>query len=403
MLMRRRCRSLAAGNGVAARRHRPVGRYTCIFLVAVAACGSPTIPITPPAPAPAPETIEHTVFLVGDAGAAAPGADPVLEALAAELSSRPSASTVVYLGDNIYPRGMPDSASPLRREAERRIAAQADVVADAGARGIFVPGNHDWAAGGRDGWDAVLRQERFIADRAMANLVMLPGGGCPGPAVIDIGERLRLVILDTQWWLQSEPKPMHPTSSCATDSPAEVTDSLRGALRSAGDRYVGVIAHHPLLSGGLHGGHFGLLDHIFPLRVLKSWLWIPLPALGSAYPLARASGISSQDLSGRLNREMRDSLTVALAVRPPLFFASGHEHNLQVLDGLSARHLLISGVGYFGHTSRVVYLEQSRYAAAKSGYMRVELVRDGRVRLAVLVVDAEAQVSESFSMWLAAR
>jgi len=42
---------------------------------------------------------------------------------------------------------------------------------------------------------------------------MLPVGGCPGPTVVDLGEVVRLVALDSQWWLQDGPKP-GPTSSC---------------------------------------------------------------------------------------------------------------------------------------------------------------------------------------------
>src|SRR5205823_13225770 len=143
--------------------------------------------------------------------------------------------------------------------------------------------------------DAIRRQERFVAARGDTRVTFLPGGGCPGPAVVDVGDRVRLVALDTQWWLQDGPKPQDPVSSCPTDSEREVIESLRAALGTAGRRAVVVVGHHPLLSGGPHGGHFGWRDHVFPLRGLKSWLWLPLPLIGSAYPITRESGILSQD------------------------------------------------------------------------------------------------------------
>lgn len=381
---------------------RPVDPWWLSGLVlTVLACQSSPSLVTPPAPTPETDAIEATVFLVGDAGKSAPSGDPVLSTLGAMVREDPGRVTVVFLGDNVYPAGIPPEADPGRDAAEQRLGAQIDVVDTTVAHGIFVPGNHDWAASGDDGWDAIRRQDRAIAERGRPSVVMLPGGGCPGPAVVDVGIRLRLVVLDTEWWLRTGPKPVGPGSGCTPNTVAGVMDSLRGALSVAADRHVGIVTHHPLASGGVHGGHFGVMDHVFPLRAWKPWLWVPLPVIGSAYPLARMSGISSQDLTSTAFGVMRDSLVSAFRVRRPLFYAGGHEHNLQVLDGEWVAYFLVSGGGYFGHTTRVVYLDESRYAEAESGFMRVDVLRDGRVRLGIITVTADGHASEDFSMWLA--
>src|SRR5256884_7352996 len=126
-----------------------------------------------------------------------------------------------------------------------------------------------------------------------------------------------------------------PTSSCPASSESAVIDSVRAALRTAGQRVVVVVAHHPLASGGVHGGHFGWQDHIFPLRNIKPWLWIPLPLIGSVYPIARAEGISSQDIPSRAYGRMRAALDSAFAGSPPLIYAAGHEHTLSGGAGTS--------------------------------------------------------------------
>ena len=240
---------------------------------------------------------------------------PKLPARVVKLSQnlRATAAVVVFLGDNIYPAGLPPEGVSGRKEAERRLDAQIEAVRDAGGRGVFVPGNHDWGAWGPAGWDTVKRQGRRIVERGGSRITMLPAEGCPGPVIRDIGSRLRLVALDTQWWLHAYEKPVHPTSSCTEDSEEEVIDALRAALRAAGDRRVVVVGHHPLASGGIHGGHFGWRDHIFPLRAKRSWLWIPLPGIGSAYPLARRRGVTDQDLSGSLNIRMREAIEIGRA------------------------------------------------------------------------------------------
>ncbi len=381
--------------------HATIARIAALAtgVLVVASCQSQPRLVTPPAPAPASDSIDVTVFLVGDAGKPNLSGDLVLLAAAAAVGEQPDRSVVVFLGDNVYPAGLPPTGSPNRKLAERRLAAQVDVVVD-GARGIFVPGNHDWAESGDDGWNTIRRQQEFLAAQGNARISLQPSGGCPGPVAVDVGEWLRLIALDTQWWLHPGEKPTDPTSDCRADAPGEVTDSVRTLLRRAGDRVVGILAHHPMASGGIHGGHFGILDHLFPLRALKSWLWVPLPIVGSLYPLARASGISAQDLSGDAYIAMLDSLSAAFAERVPLFYASGHEHNLQVIDDSRVRHILVSGGGYYGHTTRVVYLRQSRYAEAESGFMRVDVLTDGRVRLGVMAVGPEGDVREDFSMWL---
>jgi hypothetical protein len=217
---------------------------------------------------------------------------------------------------------------------------------------------------------------------------------------VDVDQAVRLVALDTEWWLHDGPKPVDRSTGCATSSGVEVVDSLRAALRSAGRRAVVVIAHHPLESGGPHGGHFGWQDHVFPLRELKPWLWIPLPLLGSAYPIARESGINSQDVSSGAYRRMRTAFDSAFAGSPPLIYAAGHDHGLQVITGGGVRYLLVSGAGIFGHRDRVIALDSTRFVRSASGFMRVEFLRDRRARLSVTIVDRYGGAAEAFALWL---
>jgi hypothetical protein len=375
-----------------------IGRSVIACVVILTACRSGPQLVTPPAPQPDAAAVRASVYLIGDAGAPKPG-DPVLAALSTELRSRTAPATVVFLGDNVYPVGIPAEGDPARAEAERRLLAQVDVVRGTDAAAVFLPGNHDWGRSASDGWQRIRRQQTLIERAGVPNAVLLPPDGCPGPELVPVTSGFTLVALDTQWWLHPHAKPTDGESACASDAPGEITARIR-ELVAADSGWVGVVAHHPVVSGGIHGGHFSLLDHLFPLRALKSWLWVPLPIIGSAYPIARASGISNQDLPGRKYRELVDSLRAAFAGGPILFYAAGHEHNLQVVRDSTFGHVLISGAGYFDHTTRTVYLVESRYAAAASGYMRVDVLTDGRVRLGVMVVEVEDVVSEAFSMWL---
>jgi hypothetical protein len=371
-----------------------------LALAGLLACAGPPPPHLEPVPALDPLDIATSLYLIGDAGKPDSTGEPVLAALRRDLASRSSPRVVVFLGDNAYPRGLPAPGRPGRRAAEFSLTTQAETITGTGSRGFFVPGNHDWAKHGLDGWEAIKRQERFIDSVGAGTVSFKPGGGCPGPAVVDVGLRLRLVLLDTQWWLHPGPKPRHPDSACATDSETEIVDSLRAAVSGAGERLVVVAHHHPLMSGGVHGGYFGWRDHIFPLRAFRSSIWIPLPILGSLYPAARLQGISSQDIQSRAYQRMITAFRRSFRAARPALDAAGHEHNLQVIKGGAARLNLVSGTGIYGHTGRAVPIRGTLFARDASGFARLDIPRQGPARLAVLMVDRAGGSREVFSTWI---
>lgn len=314
------------------------------------------------------------VLLVGDAGKPAPGGDPVLLAAERMAAQAPERTVVVFLGDNVYPDGMPEEPGPRRTEAERILQAQLDVPLRSGARGIFVSGNHDWDHSGPEGWEQARIQEEYIRANGGRRVVLLPGGGCPGPAVVDLPGGLRVVALDSQWWLHPHDKPRPPPDDCPATTDAAVVARLRAVLREAAGRPVVVVAHHPLFSGGTHG--------VFPLLPTR---YAPLPRF------------SAQDLGHPLYRHMRRVLHSAFAEHPPLVHAAGHDHNLQLLRTAGAQFQVVSGTGIFGHTGRVRHLPGTLYARRASGFMRLSLRADGAVRLDAFTVDSAGGSRRDFS------
>lgn len=363
-------------------------------LMITGACG-PRRPAFVPVPELGPGEAESSLFLIGDAGGP-PTADAVMRALEADLRRQPDKSYVVFLGDNLYPRGLPAPEAPDYADQLARLERQVRVLTSTGVRGAFIPGNHDWDKSGPGGLAAVRRAGEVVTRLGRGFAEHLPPDGCPGPEVRDVGA-FRLVLLDTEWWLHEHARGL---AGCRASTDSAVSAQLAEAVASAGDRKTVVAAHHPLRTGGKHGGSFPLMDHLFPLRALKSWAWVPLPVIGSIYPLARSSGITRQDMSNGRNREMRMAIEAAIRPHRPLVFASGHEHTQQVMAGGSARWLLVSGAGYYGHTDHVGWLDSTRYATGASGYMRLDATSAGRVRLSVVTVDAAARPRETYSQWL---
>jgi hypothetical protein len=367
---------------------------TTLLLSALFLACSHSAPALSLVPAPSLEELEASLFLIGDAGKPAKD-DKVLQALtrAASGSVNP---TIVFLGDNVYYYGLPDTTALDRKVYEERLRWQVEVGLNSRAPTYFIPGNHDWENGRDSGWAAIRRQEAFIAQEGGDVVKMVPGGGCPGPVTIDIPGRMRLIALDSQWFLHGGPK---PTEECRPGTVQGVVDSLARALEVPAGLDAVVVLHHPLQTHGTHGGYFPVADHIFPLRNLVSWLYLPLPIIGSLYPIARRAGASGQDLSGTRNVLMRRRLREAFAARPPRVVAAGHEHTLQVISDSSTPSMLVSGSGYDNHVEPVAWRDDTRYAASIAGFMRVDRLKDGRLRLAVLQPTDEG-VRELYSEWL---
>jgi hypothetical protein len=382
--------------------------------------------------AAAPATIDQRVILIGDSGAPSPLGEPVLDLLARRIRLLPDRTTVVFLGDIVYERGMPKPLSegekPLdtladvvdvvlpdllasRHEAERQVRQQLAVMGGTTARALFVAGNHDWDQFEIGGWDRILALESFIRDEARsigANVALTPSGGCPGPVAVRVGKRATVIALDTQWWIDTrkDGKPVvgHNPTHCpwVTEETvrAQVLAELDRAAREG--RYAIVAAHHPLESEGPHGGFVDFRTHLFPLRVIRHFIpfyleWIPMPVLGSAVVwLRQCCSPSGQDMSNKRNRHMRVMLehTFKEAARhhaEPLVYAAGHDHNLQVFEGRNGpRYSLVSGMGSraaaVGSNRRTLFAHSAPF---HMGFMEIEFLTDGRARLGVWESDRD--------------
>jgi len=335
----------------------------------VAACSADQVRYRPLAGLPdAAEPVVATLYLVGDGGEVNADRDAVLAHLGSDIDAvaRDGAGppvVVAFLGDNIY-----DEGAPLVRTAEdsEKLAGQVLALSRApNVEGVFVPGNHDWADGGslEDGREAVARQREWVETMSEGRRVrFLPDDGCPGPVTEDIAGLVHLVFIDTEWLLRST------DGQCG--SAADFYARLSAELREHKDRPVVILSHHPLVSGGPHGGNVSPLDR-GPL----------------VYYLAVKSGVLRQDLGSRAYTAMRRGLLDAIAASgaPPLIHAAGHDHTLQVIRMAGPgepRYQLVSGA--LAKTSRVRRIDGTRFASDGFGYMRLDFSRDA-VRVSVFV------------------
>lgn len=324
--------------------------------------------------------IQQRIILIGDAGEPAK-AEPVLQSMGEMAGEIPSRTAIFFLGDNIYPAGLPDEKDPGYKDSEARLRTQINAVKGSGARIIFIPGNHDWAEGD-EGFERINRQQNYVTKNLGDTDSFLPKNGCPGPEYIDF-EAVRIIILDTDFFVNSN-IPWNPDCH-STDRESTLTH-LSELITPPQGREVLILAHHPLDTYGPHGGFYDWQDHIFPLTRLEKWMWLPLPIIGSLYPLGRWNLVKSdEDLSGSAYKEMVKNITAVLKENPPLVYAAGHEHSLQVLSNAAAvDYILVSGAGSEARLSQVGHGNNTLFAHQHTGFMMLDFFNSGEVLLRVI-------------------
>ncbi|MEO6489108.1 MAG: BamA/TamA family outer membrane protein [Ferruginibacter sp.] len=332
----------------------------------------------------AQDSIQATIVLVGDAGQLTNGRHPVVSAVK-QIIPMNRKTTVIFLGDNLYKTGLPDNSLPTYDIAKAPLDSQIHIAGNSDAKVYFIPGNHDWANGGSNGYESILRVQSYIDVLSNSNVTMLPRDGCPGPVEVKINNDVMLVIIDSQWWLHEFDKP-GIESDCPYKTKAEVLVQLEDILSRNDKKLVLLAMHHPFRSYGQHGGFFTLKQHIFPFTDAMPKLYIPLPILGSAYPLTRAVFGTSEDLKHPFYQSMKNDIEGVVNGHKNVIYVSGHEHTLQMIQD-SGYNYIVSGSG--SKTSRVSKSRHTLFASPDNGFVVLDVSKNKNVQATFYVVEGD--------------
>ncbi len=314
------------------------------------------------------KTIDKTFYLVGDAGYAKQTESTKGLTLLRKVldTAKTENQYLLFLGDNIYQKGMPPKDAPERSLAEHRINTQIEVAKNFDGKTIFIPGNHDWYNNGLQGLE---REEKYVIKKLDNKEAFLPRKGCPIESV-EINDNIHLLILDTQWYLTNWDK--HPTinDNCEIKTREKFFTEVEGELKKNAEKTILVAMHHPMFTNGPHGGKYSFDKHIFPSKKK-----IPLPILGSLATLMRSQGgVTAQDLSNtHYNRLMRRLSTMARGIEK-IVFVSGHEHSLQYIDNEGLKQV-VSGSG--SKVSSASLGKDGLFSYPGQGFAALDVYTDG--------------------------
>ncbi|MBB2145433.1 BamA/TamA family outer membrane protein [Pedobacter sp. LMG 31464] len=288
----------------------------------------------------AQDSVKYRVILIGDAGEMNAGQAESLKNAAKHVIK--GKTTTLYLGDNIYPVGMAIPGYGDFAETSKILQSQFKPMRDAGAAVYFVPGNHDWDKSGPNGLAKIQAQSEYLESFNDPLLKLIPANGCPDPVAIKLTDKLTIIAYDSEWWLFPYNK-ANPAADCDCQTKDEVIARMEDLMEQNKNKIILLASHHPFQSYGSHGGYFTWRNHLLPLTLLNKNLVIPLPIIGSVYPLLRSTLLSPEDLNHPLYKDMMKSVNGVFGNRPNVIYVAGHEHGLQLIK--SDQLQIISGAG----------------------------------------------------------
>ena len=311
--------------------------------------------------------VEKTIYLIGDAGISPTGGMSLgLQSFHNYIKEENTQGDyAIFLGDNIYPDGLPGENQKGRDQATNHLDAQINSVENFEGEVIFIPGNHDWYA---DGVVGLKKQEKYI-DEALGKNTYQPENGCPLES-IDVSETIQLIILDSQWYLENWNR--HPTinDECEIKTRERFFEELEGELKKAQNKTVVIAMHHPMYTNGVHGGYYSLGKHLYPTQKK-----IPVPIFSSLVTQIRTQGgVSIQDRFNESYNDLMNRLETMTLDEDNVVFVSGHEHTLQYIEKEKVRQI-VSGAG--SKQSFAALGDNGLFSYGKQGFGKLTIFEDG--------------------------
>lgn len=310
--------------------------------------------------------VDFKLFLVGDAGNSdEPQSQHTLNLLKTKLDSADQNSMLVFLGDNIYPHGLPKEDDPTYNLAKEKLENQLNITKNYKGKTLVIPGNHDWY----NGLDGLKAQEKFVKKYFDSKKAFLPKNSCPIDD-ISLNKNTKLIVIDSEWALIDWDKFPGINKDCTIKTEEDLYKEFKDLIIKNQDKQVIVALHHPILSSGTHAGYTSAKSHLFPLKGK-----IPAPGIATLINLLRSSsGVSMEDLNNKHYANFANRIKSIVQEKDNVIFISGHDHNLQYHQYGNIRQI-ISGAG--SKTDPSTIAENTDFSYGGSGFAVLNLRKDG--------------------------
>ena len=326
------------------------------------------------------EVKDHSVFLLSNIESLSADAQE-FDAFEKLLDNEENEYTLLITGDFVDKNGF---ETDLKTEEIEKVDRLINLVKDKG-RIIFVPGDLEWAHKEKKGWKKLIALEKYLKSKMGKGKVVLPRSACLGPEVLDIGEHLRIVTFNTQWFMEEDNRPEEEDGKCNSATNRELWDEIDDAFGDSENRNLIIAMHHPVLSFGQYAGYKLFSEHFKP------------PIYGSFNVAYRQNIGSSKDLSNEKFRVFRRRVLAKAELNPGMIFVTGHENDLQILLEEGNYHINSGGFAKSKATGRG---KATLYRQRKTGFVKLVFFNNGKVAAQAFKIKNKTTIRETFKTTL---
>lgn len=312
--------------------------------------------------------IAYSLYLVG--GVSLAGNSPVLSAI--ENDNHSSKRGLVLLGDvlsidNVSSKSI--SSDSVSSEEIRQLR-----LLDNSFKDLFlIPGQKEWTSEKERSSEAIISLDHMLKDIREKGRLIQPEKGCGFPEAIKIADHTVLVLLDSQWAIESENRSGEKFPGCELGNVLEWKLAIKDIIQSHPEDHIILASHHPVYANGITAGNYPLSSHLLPVPIIGTLITGIKSLLGSdqhfghpAYEAYRAALIAATD--GCKN----------------CMIVSGHEKSLQYFER--------DGLSYFvaGSGDKISYArrgEHSGFSYMSRGFFRTDVMHDGSMNVSFIALD----------------
>ncbi|HJW30788.1 MAG TPA: hypothetical protein VJ508_16250 [Saprospiraceae bacterium] len=351
---------------------KPLSRITIVYFIFFCfyACGS-IKPFygsgsAPVQAAPENQNIRYSLFLAGGVPL-----DEHAPVMAAMLAAAPPKAGLVLLGDEFnlddLPAGSIDemtSGNTLFNLLHHLDETYKDFY--------IIPGEEEWTLDKNTSSTNLRTIDKLLKDVKEKGRLVSPAKDCGSPDVVRLTDHTILVLIDSQWAVETVMRPGEKIPGSELSSILELRVALKGIIQSHPDDYIILASHHPVYANGPTAGNYPLSSHLLPLPVLGTFITGIKTLVGS-----------NQHFGHPAYEAYRSMIKTVVDDCPNCLVVSGHEKSLQYYRERNCDYFIAGSGDDFGYARKG---EHAGFSYMSSGFFRVDEMKDETLKLSFYAV-----------------
>lgn len=316
---------------------------------------------------PSPTEVEYSLFLVG--GVSFQDSNTVLNAIQSAANKKDG---LILLGDNLSLGDLP-SSSVDELTMENGIYSKLKQMSSSFHDFYLIPGEKEWSGDKKTSVAAMSSLDKLLKDVKEKGRLLVPAKDCGMPEVVRLSSNLIVVLMDSQWAIETASHPGDNIPGCELDNVLELRNAIKDIIQSHPSDFIVLASHHPLYANGPTAGNYSLGSH-----------FIPLPVVGTLINGIKNLVGSNQYFGHPAYEAYRSAFLTAIDGCQNCIVVSGHEQSLQYFQEQHQDFLVVGSGEQVTHARKG---GSAGFSYMSKGYVRADVLSGGKLQLSFYSVD----------------